>query len=332
MTSNISNDNPAFPFATPSKSWGIILTNDGGVAGGDVAPLRAYCECFRPSNLQLAGADLWQPMRDSGSICHRKANPLRLRVAAALACAVLSLQPVCAQTRDIERFFTHPRLAEKSAGKATANDALEISQDQAVWAALAFEDTEQLRQLLKRGANPNKPEELSLMTPLMAAETLSVTWTLLEAGADPRIRDRTGKTALHYAPNMREAASIIPLLVRAGADVNAKSDEADQDTPIFCAVENYLEGPDKYAAGLVLRALVHSGADINMTDGNGATVLAIAATHNQPSLIKLLVELGADPSKRLDNGRTPLDYAREANAVDAVQFLGGVAQKSAPAN
>jgi|EndMetStandDraft_9_1072997.scaffolds.fasta_scaffold07204_2 ankyrin repeat protein len=269
-------------------------------------------------------------MRDRGSISHRKAFSPRFRIAAA-ACLLLSLTPLTVRAQDLERFFTHPRLAEKSVGK-TATDALELSQDQALWAALAFEDTEQLRQLLKRGANPNKPEELSLMTPLMAAETLSVAWTLLEAGADPRARDRTGKTVLHHAAKMREATSIVPLLVRAGADVNARTDDADRDTPIFCAVENYMESPDKYAAGLTVRTLVHSGADINAADANGATVLAIAASHNQPGLIKLLVELGADPNKRLSNGRTPLDYAREANATDAIQFLDGVASKSAPAN
>jgi ankyrin repeat protein len=274
---------------------------------------------------------LWEPERNRATVSQGKAfSKSRLIAAAACSLLCIHLTPAFAAP-DFERFFTHPRLAEKNAGK-TANDALELSQDQALWAALAFEDTEQLRQLLKRGANPNKPEELSLMTPLMAAETLSVAWTLLEAGADPRARDRTGKTALHHAARMREATSIIPLLVRAGADVNARSDDAARDTPIFCAVENYLESPDKYAASLTLRALVHAGADINVADSNGATVLAIAASHNQPDLIKLLVELGADPGRRLSNGRTPLDYAREANARDAIQYLDGVVSKSAPAN
>ncbi len=269
-------------------------------------------------------------MRDNGFVSQREAFFLRRHIAA-FACALICMQPLTSSAQGIEQFFTHPKLAEKSGGKI-ATDGLELSQDQALWAALAFEDAEQLRQLLKRGANPNKPEELSLMTPLMAAETLSVAWTLLEAGADPRARDRTGKTPLHHAAKMREATSIIPLLVRAGADVNARSEDTDRDTPIFCAVENYLESPDKYAAGLTLRALVHSGADVSLADANGVTVLAIAAAHNQPDLIKLLVELGADPARRLSNGRTPLDYAREANATDAVQFLDGVVSKATPAN
>lgn len=223
----------------------------------------------------------------------------------------------------MEQFFTYPRLADKNASLKTASDALKLSQDQAVWTALAFEDNEQLRHLLKTGVNPNKPEELSLMTPLMAAETLPLAWSLIEAGADPNARDRTGKTALHYATKLREAASILPLLVRAGGDVNARSDDPEAITPLFCAVENYIESPKAEEAGLVVRVLVRLGADINATDSKGATVLAIAAAHNKPELIKLLVELGGDPARRMTNGRTPLDYAEQANATDAIQLLAG---------
>lgn len=266
-------------------------------------------------------------MRDRGGIRRHAAlrAGCRLLAACAFAPAVAAVAAPAGAQQGIERFFTNPRLAEKNPSGKTATDAVEMSQDQAVWAALAFEDNEQLRQLLKRGANPNCAEELSLMTPLMAAETLQIAWTLLESGANARLTDRTGRTPLHFAPKMRDAALIIPLLVRAGGDLNARSDEPGAITPLLSAIETYLEGPDRSAAGNVIRVMVRYGADINGTDSNGATALAIAAAHNRPELIKLLVDLGADPVKRLSNGRTPMDYAREANALDAIQFLGGTA-------
>lgn len=262
-------------------------------------------------------------MRDRGGIRRQAAvragcplfTACPLLAACALGLAFASC-PANAQ-QGMEQFFTNPRLAEKNSAGKTATDAVELSQDQAVWAALAFEDNDQLRQLLKRGANPNAAEALSLMTPLMAAETLQLAWTLLENGANARLTDRAGRTALHYAPKMRDAALIIPLLIRAGGDLNARSDEQGAITPLFCAIESYLEGPDRSAASTVVRVMVRYGADINATDANGATVLAIAAAHNRPELIKLLMDLGADPSKRLSNGRTPMDYAKEANALDA---------------
>jgi ankyrin repeat protein len=254
-----------------------------------------------------------------------------LIAASALAVLLAAYSRPCS-AQGIEKFFTHPRLAQKNPVSKTATDALALSQEQALWSALAFENNDELRQLLKKGVSPNKPEELSLMTPLMAAETLPLAWTLIEAGADARARDRLGRTPLHYAAKMREAASIIPLLVRAGGDINARASEFSSITPLFSAVENYLESPDRKGAATVLRVLVRLGADINASDDNGATVLAIAAAHNEPDLIRLLVELGADPARRLGNGRTPLDYAREANATDAIHLLDGVVPRSSPAN
>jgi ankyrin repeat protein len=264
-------------------------------------------------------------MRDRGLIRSRTVVPFSRGFIAAstLASTLFCIANVPAEaTGSIEQFFTYPRLADKSGSTKSASDAVELSQDQAIWTALAFEDNEQLRQLLKHGADPNKPEQLSLMTPLMAAETLPLAWSLIEAGADPRVRDRTGYTALHHATKLREAASILPLLVRAGGDINARSDEPEAITPLFCAVENYFESADSKEAALVVRVIVRLGADLNATNSDGATVLALAASHNKPELIKLLMELGADPTKRLPDGRTPLDYAKQANALDAAELLG----------
>jgi len=268
-------------------------------------------------------------MRDRGGIRHSLAFEVsRHAVVASALISVLACGET-ARAQSFEQFFTNPRLAEKKPSTRTITDktdppsVLEMSQDQALWMALALEDVDQLRQILKQGGNPNTVEELSLMTPLMAAETLQIAWVLLGAGGNPNARDRMGRTPMHYAPRMRDAALVVPLLARAGGDVNARSGEPAAVTPLFCAVESYLESAEKPKAGEVVRILVQYGADINASDNNGATVLAIAAAHNQPELIKLLVGLGADPTKRLVNGRTPMDYAREANATDAIQLLNG---------
>ncbi len=209
---------------------------------------------------------------------------------------------------------------------------LEMSREQAMWTALAFEDVDKLRAILQQGANPNTAEELSQMTPLMACETAAIAKVLLEFGADPNLRDRTGRTALHHAVKMREAASVVQLLVRAGADVNARARDIGESTPLLSAVEHYLEDKDHTETELVIRILVHLGADINAADSGGRTALAIAAAHNQPDLIRLLVELGADPQRKMVNGRTPLDYAEEAKAQDAIQALASATSRQPRAN
>jgi ankyrin repeat protein len=228
-------------------------------------------------------------------VCEAFSEGCRGVTAIAIACALCCPNAIAGDAPIFEKFFTNPRLADKNVAR-TATDALELSQEQAIWAAIAFEDPDQLRQLLKRGANPNKPEELSLMTPLMAAETLPIAWALLEAGANPRARDRTGRTALHYAVKMREAAAIVPLLVRAGADINARAEEPGNITPLFSAVENYIESPEKEAAEATIRILARLGADLNATDGKGATALSLAQASNQADLVKILLELGANPA------------------------------------
>ena len=285
------------------------------------------------SDCQRAGAILRKEMRDQ-ALNRPCLAPVAGRgafaVSAVAACVVAAAAcPVYAQ--GIEQFFTNPRLVDKVTPNM-ATDALELSQDQALWTALAFEDVEQIRQLLKRGASANKPEELSMMTPLMAAETFPIAWALLEAGADPLARDRIGRTVLHHAVKMRDAPEIIELITRAGAELNAKSEGNGGATPLFSALERYIEDPNKPLAVSILRLLVQKGADINAVDSSGATVVARAAAQNQPELIKVLVELGADASKRLGNGRTPLDYARAANAKDAIQLLAGITTRTVPAN
>ncbi|MGF1620700.1 MAG: ankyrin repeat domain-containing protein [Rhodomicrobiaceae bacterium] len=210
--------------------------------------------------------------------------------------------------------------------------ALEMSIQEAMWTALAFEDADKVEDLLKRGAAPNKPEELTRMTPLMAAETAAMTKILLDAGADPDQRDRVGRTALHHAIKAREAASIVRVLGQAGADVNARAADIGECTPLHVAVEHYVEVEDHKEVALAIRILVHLGADIDATDAAGRSVLAIAAKQNQPELIRLLIELGADPGRKLGDGRTPVDYAREANAVDALKALSAGAADTLRAN
>ena len=319
----MAHDRP-FPTGIFDGTSSIIRVAGGGVAGLYVTPLQSRFQSVS-RDLQRAGAVLWEHMLDKGDIWRHEAlqGGRRFLLASVLASSIVCGQSAAANAQGLEKFFTNPRLAEKSTAAKIASDALALSADQAIWAALAFEDNEKLQQLLKHGANANTTEELSLMTPLMAAEALPLAWTLLEAGANARARDRTGKTPLHYAPKMRDGAVIIPLLVRAGADINARADEPAPITPLFCAMENYFEATEKTAAIQIIRIMVQYGADINITDGNGASVLAIAAAHNRPELIKLLIELGADPTKRLGNGRIPLDYAREANAMDVIQLLAG---------
>lgn len=70
-------------------------------------------------------------------------------------------------------------------------------------------------------------------------------------------------------------------------------------------------GPDE--ARPVLRHLMDNGLDINsMSEAHGTTFTALhaAVITNNPEGVRLLLEFGADPTRRDGEGRTPLELAR----------------------
>ena len=121
-----------------------------------------------------------------------------------------------------------------------------------------------------------------------------------------------GATPLAFAivENKMKAALA---LIDAGASVNAPSGELGL-TPLMVAagrqetelsleagrheVEN-VSGDAHYPDPLqVARVLIAHKADVNAVSKSGVTALMLAAAHNNPPVVGLLLQSGADPSKR----------------------------------
>jgi ankyrin repeat protein len=130
--------------------------------------------------------------------------------------------------------------------------------------------------------------------------------TLILAGADVRVRDRRGGTALFYfAGNHRlKDLDTMALLLDRGAEVDAVEDELGMTVFMYAAVHN----PDAE----VLDFLLGAGADINAKDRNGAAALHLALMNgHKPAVISFLVEKGADVNAPTLRGASPLMYAAE---------------------
>lgn len=150
---------------------------------------------------------------------------------------------------------------------------------------------EMVRALVKHGADPN----LRLTkgrggagvvgrkgaTPfLLASETADLPFMkeLLKLGADATLANATGTT---------------PLLAAAGMGVGAPGEEA----------------ADLKSALAVVKFLVEKGADINVKDQRGESVMHAAAYKSEPKMMELLDELGADIKiwhQKNKSGWTPL--------------------------
>lgn len=72
---------------------------------------------------------------------------------------------------------------------------------------------------------------------------------------------------------------------------------------------------------VAVRLHIKRGDDLNAADENGLTPLMLAALRNRGAISVLLLESGADPFLRDNQGRTALDIARSAASSEVANSL-----------
>lgn len=126
---------------------------------------------------------------------------------------------------------------------------------------------------------------------------------LLKQGANPKIGDSKGATALHHKTSLCDD-KLVEDLLNAGCDIEAKDD--DLCTPLHWACRSL--GHPQMAKKLLLH-----GADCRARDRTGATPLHHAAkaldTHHAAAM---LIDKGADVQCADEFGATPLHLAAKA--------------------
>jgi uncharacterized protein len=159
--------------------------------------------------------------------------------------------------------------------------------------------------------------------------------TLLRHGADPHAAERrTGTRALMWAA-LENRADAIRALVRGGADVNARAAlTAFPHTPPGVIGDALEEGVSyvgqtvlpkggwtalmyaaRQGAAQAVTALADGNADLDATDPDGATALALAVINGHADVARLLLARGANANIADRTGMTPLYAAVDLHTM-----------------
>ena len=87
-------------------------------------------------------------------------------------------------------------------------------------------------------------------------------------------------------------------------------------TPLHWATEGH-----NFQDGSVLRLLLEHGADINAQSRNGHTPLHMASTNGVLEAVRLLLEHGADVEVKNKSGKTALQLAANSGREKVVELL-----------
>lgn len=135
----------------------------------------------------------------------------------------------------------------------------------------------------------------------------------MEAGYSPSARDQNGVPLICWAARSRKLP-MIKLLMQAGADINAVSDDRN-GTALIDAVSE-----DDYEC---VSFLLQYNPDLEVESKNGQTALTIASGHNNADIVRLLVEKGADIHKKDKLGMSALTYAKLQNSSEILKIFEG---------
>ena len=204
-------------------------------------------------------------------------------------------------------------------------------------------DAATIRRLISEGVDVNGRAvsgNSALWYAAASREDIDITQTLLEAGADPGLRDWNGNPVLSDVI-WNENLTMLKLLVESGANVNGT--DRYGSPPLDPAVSRgnieilqYLvdSGADvnqqTWGGSLLSRArksveitrfLIDNGADVNALNSHGNAVLVRAVHGDNVETLKLILDAGANPDAESELGNPALKIAVESGSIEKARAL-----------
>ena len=176
--------------------------------------------------------------------------------------------------------------------------------------AIVFDQVPVVTNLIYRGMDPNTPTEKgepALVFAVRSGAPQTVAYLIKQPGIQVDATNTVDETALMLAANANDIA-VANLLIEAGASVNRPN-----WTPLhYAASKGHLA---------MMHLLIDSDAYIDAESPNGTTPLMMAAYYASPSAVKLMLEEGADPTLKNQDGMTALDLALAKDKTLSAQYI-----------
>ena len=185
--------------------------------------------------------------------------------------------------------------------------------------AIKQDNAGKVKELLVRGfdANTTDPKGQSGLYVALSEPSPNAAQVLIEwPKTNPNKLNNKGESALMVAA-LKKNQELVEKLIKRGADVN-KTGWA----PLHYAATGGQVG--------IISLLLENSAYIDAESPNGTTPLMMAAMYGTSAAVKFLLQEGADPTLKNQQGLTALDFAQRGSRPDALEDIGTALRNRRP--
>ena len=157
-------------------------------------------------------------------------------------------------------------------------------------------DIRTIDRLISQGVNVNARGHRNATPLFWAMKNRRGFESLLERGADPNVVFDDGGSVLHWLAKSKNA-TLLKLALQFGGDPNLKASTMNGSVIFETFGLDINEGIPE-----AMKLLIENGADVNLKNEKGVTVVNMAALTNRFDVVIYLLEQGADPSLQMTSG------------------------------